>query len=131
MGCFAPDDGHRLYWSVDADRCDDANLRIWSNETTFGSVGHELLGSPRTGGRCEPVFSTVLIMDAAKSENRETGDFAHQAEQARPGTARELWDFLRHNKKWWLTPIILVLLLIGGLIILASSSAAPFLYTFW
>jgi hypothetical protein len=55
-------------------------------------------------------------------------DFAVQANAARPGLLMELWEFLRHNKKWWLTPIILVLLLIGALILLAGTAAAPFIY---
>ena len=55
-------------------------------------------------------------------------DFAEQARATRPGLLMELWEFLRHNKKWWLTPIILVLLLIGALILLAGTAAAPFIY---
>jgi hypothetical protein len=27
------------------------------------------------------------------------------------GLPRELWDFVKHNKKWWLLPILLVVLL--------------------
>lgn len=42
----------------------------------------------------------------------------------------ELWEFLRHQKKWWLTPIMVVLLLLSALIIFAESSAlSPFIYT--
>lgn len=55
-------------------------------------------------------------------------EFANQATAPRPGLLMELWEFLRHNKKWWLTPIILVLLLIGALILLAGTAAAPFIY---
>jgi hypothetical protein len=55
-------------------------------------------------------------------------EFADQAAAPRPGLLMELWEFLRHNKKWWLTPIILVLLLIGALILLAGTAAAPFIY---
>lgn len=48
----------------------------------------------------------------------------------RPETlAAELWDFLRHNKKWWLTPIVLVLVLLGVLVWLGGTGAAPFIYT--
>jgi Family of unknown function (DUF5989) len=56
-------------------------------------------------------------------------DFAAQAELAPRGFARELWDFVRLNKKWWLTPIILVLLVLGALIIIGGTAAAPFIYT--
>lgn len=56
-------------------------------------------------------------------------DFASQAELAPQGFLGELWDFVRHNKKWWLTPIIVVLLLLGGLIMVGGTAAAPFIYT--
>ena len=55
-------------------------------------------------------------------------DFADQANAAQAGLLMEVWEFLRHNKKWWLTPIILALLLIGALILLAGTAAAPFIY---
>jgi hypothetical protein len=43
---------------------------------------------------------------------------------------KELWDFLKHRKKWWLLPIFVVLLLVGSLIVFSSGSAvAPFIYT--
>jgi hypothetical protein len=51
------------------------------------------------------------------------------ASTSQPGLAAELWDFLKHNKKWWLVPILLVLGLFGILMVLASSAAAPFIYT--
>lgn len=56
-------------------------------------------------------------------------EFARQAAAPAPGFAAELWDFIKHNKKWWLTPIIVVLVLLGLLIILGGSGAAPFIYT--
>ena len=45
------------------------------------------------------------------------------------GFLRELWAFLRENKKWWLMPMILVLLALGLLIALSGTAAAPFIYT--
>ncbi len=43
---------------------------------------------------------------------------------------RDLWAFMRENKKFLLSPIIVVMVLLGGLIILALGSAvAPFIYT--
>ena len=59
----------------------------------------------------------------------ETRDFIQQAEQAQQGLLRELWEWLRYNKKWWLTPIVLVLLGVGLLIILSGTAVAPFIYT--
>ena len=49
---------------------------------------------------------------------------------SRLDTTRELWAFLRGNKKYWLLPIVAVLVMLGGLLVLASGSAvAPFIYT--
>ena len=43
---------------------------------------------------------------------------------------RELWQFMRANKKYWLAPIVIVLLLVGILLLVAKGSAiAPFIYT--
>ena len=43
---------------------------------------------------------------------------------------KDLWDFMRVQKKFWLAPIIIVLLLLGVLIVLAEGAAvAPFIYT--
>ncbi len=61
--------------------------------------------------------------------NDEASAFADAAEQESPGLLAELWDFLKHNKKWWLTPIIVVLLLMAGLLLLSGTVAAPFIYT--
>jgi hypothetical protein len=42
---------------------------------------------------------------------------------------RELWEFVRQNRKFWLAPIILVLVLVGFLLIVAAgSTVAPFIY---
>lgn len=59
---------------------------------------------------------------------RDTDDFEREAERRRTSFAAELWDFMRHNKKWWLTPIILILVLMAVLVVLGGSGAAPFLY---
>ncbi len=50
------------------------------------------------------------------------------AEQADQSFLRELWGFLRENKKWWLLPILLMLLVLGALVFLAGTGLAPFLY---
>ncbi len=43
---------------------------------------------------------------------------------------RELFTFLKVNKKLWMLPIILVMLVLGGLLVLAQGSVlAPFIYT--
>jgi hypothetical protein len=43
---------------------------------------------------------------------------------------KELFLFLRENKRWWLAPIIIMLVLMSVLIIFFESSAVlPFIYT--
>jgi hypothetical protein len=43
---------------------------------------------------------------------------------------REVWQFMRHNRRYWLAPIVVVLLLVGLLLIVAKGSViAPFIYT--
>ncbi len=68
-------------------------------------------------------------MDKNKSRASASNKFAEESEEPSLGLLWELFDFLKHNKKWWLTPIILVLLLFGLLILLSGSAAAPFIYT--
>jgi len=43
---------------------------------------------------------------------------------------KELFVFLKHEKKFWLWPLIGILVLLGSLIVLAEGSAlAPFIYS--
>jgi competence protein ComGC len=43
---------------------------------------------------------------------------------------RQLWSFMRENKKFWLAPIVIVLVLVGLLLVVTQGSAvAPFIYT--
>jgi hypothetical protein len=43
---------------------------------------------------------------------------------------KELFLFLKINKKLWLLPIIIVMVILGGLLTLAQGSVfAPFIYT--
>ncbi|MGX2970948.1 DUF5989 family protein [Helicobacter sp. T3_23-1059] len=43
---------------------------------------------------------------------------------------KELWAFLKVQKKFWLFPVILIMLFLGALIVLGQGSAvAPFIYT--
>ncbi|MFH0854072.1 MAG: DUF5989 family protein [bacterium] len=42
---------------------------------------------------------------------------------------KQLWMFIRVNKKYWLLPMLIIMLLFGLLIIFAQGSAfAPFIY---
>lgn len=47
----------------------------------------------------------------------------------RPSFIRELWDFVRQNKKWWLIPILLLFVLLGALVALSAGGLAPLIYT--
>jgi hypothetical protein len=55
--------------------------------------------------------------------------FRREAACSRVGLLRELWDFLKHNKKWWLIPILVALALVALLAILGGTGLAPFIYT--
>ena len=59
----------------------------------------------------------------------ERDRFREEAVRKPPSFLREVWDALRHSKKWWLAPIVVVLLLIGALVILSGTAVAPFIYT--
>ena len=70
-------------------------------------------------------------MSAQSQSDHDAEQFARQASERPTGTVRELYDFLRNNKKWWLTPIIVVLMLVGLLVILGGTALAPFIYTLY
>ncbi len=42
----------------------------------------------------------------------------------------EMWQFIRHKKRYWLLPIIVILLLVAILLLVTQGTAvAPFIYT--
>ena len=44
---------------------------------------------------------------------------------------KELFLFLRQEKKWWLVPLVVLLLIIGALIVFSGGSVlAPLMYPF-
>lgn len=51
------------------------------------------------------------------------------AEQSQTGFVREVWDFMKQNKKWWLLPLIITLVVFGLLVLLSGTGLAPFIYT--
>ncbi len=51
------------------------------------------------------------------------------AEQGKGGILREVWGFMKQNKKWWLLPLIVALLVFGLLVVLSGTGLAPFIYT--
>lgn len=72
-------------------------------------------------------------MSDAKRDRHAAGEssaeFAARAEQRGGGLVGDLFDFLRHHRKWWLLPILIVLLLVGVLAVLGGTTVAPFIYT--
>ena len=57
------------------------------------------------------------------------GGFAESASRPAVPFLREVWDFLRHTKKWWLAPVVLILLLVSALVMLSGTAAAPLIYS--
>ena len=51
------------------------------------------------------------------------------AQQPQTGFMREVWEFMKQNKKWWLLPLIITLLIFGLLVLLSGTGLAPFIYT--
>ncbi len=66
-------------------------------------------------------------MPKTTSQNKRK-EFTELSKQKRTGLLRELWFFLRHNKKWWLLPIFFILIVLSVLILLSGTAIAPFLY---
>ena len=62
-------------------------------------------------------------------DSNEKPSFEQLANVPQPSLATELFDFLKHNKKWWLLPILLMMGLFGILMAMAATGAAPFIYT--
>ncbi len=60
---------------------------------------------------------------------QETNDLKEIKKLSRFYLLKDLWYFMKENKKWWLLPIIIMLIIIGVLIIFGQSSpVSPFLY---
>jgi hypothetical protein len=71
----------------------------------------------------------LLGAEAMPHNPAEAETFSREAAGRRPGLARELWDFLKENKKWWLIPILVALAIVAALAILGGTGLAPFIYT--
>jgi hypothetical protein len=56
-------------------------------------------------------------------------EFERAGQQPEPGFFKEMWQFLRNNKKWWLLPLLVMLLGLALLAFLSGGPAAPFIYT--
>lgn len=66
---------------------------------------------------------------SAKETSQRQSQLAALANRKRVPLLREVFRFLRHNKKWWLAPLIVMLLLVGALLALGGTAVAPFIYT--
>ncbi len=40
----------------------------------------------------------------------------------------ELWNTLRHNKRWWLTPIVVLIILFGILALFSNDVTSTYMY---
>ena len=71
------------------------------------------------------------MTDEIQSQSSKTtpDKFTEQAQAAQRGLIREIFEFLRHTKKWWLAPVIVILMLVGVLFALGSTAIAPLIYT--
>lgn len=63
------------------------------------------------------------------SNKARAEQFEREAQQVDYGLIREMFDLLRHNKKWWLAPIIIGLLLAGIIVVLGGTPVGPLIYT--
>ena len=61
--------------------------------------------------------------------DEQKSEFEEGASEREIGILQEVFDLLRHNKKWWLVPILVALALVGVIVILGTTKAAPFIYT--
>jgi Family of unknown function (DUF5989) len=42
---------------------------------------------------------------------------------------RDLWIYMRRQRKFWLMPLVFLMVVLGGLVVLSKGSAvAPFVY---
>ncbi len=63
------------------------------------------------------------------SDPHKPKTFQQAGDQKPVSLGREVFEMLRHNKKYWMVPIIVILGLFAALLILGTTSAAPFIYT--
>ncbi|MCB9853939.1 MAG: hypothetical protein H6819_12635 [Phycisphaerales bacterium] len=64
--------------------------------------------------------------------DKAPNEFEQAAAEERISFTAELWDFLKHNKKWWLLPIFICMAGLIALLIMSAAgggAAAPFIYT--
>ncbi len=62
------------------------------------------------------------------SEKKKTA-FERAQQEKQVGLLKELFLFLRHNKKYWMIPILITLLALAVLVLLGGTAVAPFIYT--
>ena len=87
--------------------------------------------------KCAILLDTYLIgwggldrYDSGTMSQQNQSKFEQAAaKEGQTGFLRELWGFMKENKKWWLLPLILALLIFAALIFLSGTGIAPFIYT--
>ncbi len=68
------------------------------------------------------------MADTESRQSETSKEFARQAQGSSDNLFREVFGFMRENKKWWLTPIIVGLLIVGAIVVLGGTAMAPFIY---
>lgn len=75
-------------------------------------------------GRLRAIPATILTVTQSSDRFRQAA-----ADTRERGLVRDLFAFLKENKKWWVLPIVVTMLLLAVAAWLSSSAAAPFIYT--
>ena len=100
--------------------------------TKASSGQHQFLDTKTDAARRTELLSAVLSLFSnpqSMNDPKQSEFEKAAAEQNRASLFRELWDFMKHNKKWWLLPLVMALLVLGLLVILSGTGLAPFIYT--
>src|SRR4051812_35072858 len=100
---------HHWLWSFACRLAIDSTAVLTAIKIATGARNQRLMIAASTGNS----FRGSCVANSPVHDERNDGD-------VRPPTLiGELWDFLRHSKKWWLLPIVIVLLVFGVLIFLS------------
>jgi hypothetical protein len=76
------------------------------------------------------VILETLFVETERPASLRKDVLGRYFEMSKAQVMFQLWEMMKHNKKYWLLPVIIVLVLIGALFVVAQSSAlAPFIYS--
>src|SRR3954452_742459 len=104
---------HHWLWSFACRRAIDSTAVLTAIKITTGARNQRRVIAASTGNS----FRGSCVADSSVHDERGNDD----GDMRPPTLIGELWDFLRHSKKWWLLPIVIVLLVFGVLIFLSGT----------